>query len=76
MRTDYWDSQSPERVLDARKGALRELMFVEDTLAEGLGYARSEGGPEDPNGGGFITGEHTPGSLALEARRRLLEEAP
>lgn len=52
-------------------GALRELALVEDTLAGALGYPRSDGGPDDPNGGGYITGEHTAVSLAAQAGNTL-----
>ena len=69
--SEYWKSQSPERVSEALMDCFRELLFIEETLAESLGYPRSDGGPDDPNGGGFITGEHTAASLALEAKRRL-----
>lgn len=52
----------------------RELAQVEDVLAEGLGYERSDGGPDDPNGGGYLTGDHTALTLAMEARTRLLDD--
>jgi len=69
--SDYWRKQTKERIYQALMGCFEELVLVEETLAEALGYERSEGGPDDPNGGGFILGDHTPGSLALEAKRRL-----
>lgn len=67
MADEYWRKQSPEHVFAALMGSFRELASVADRLAEGLGYPRSEGGDDDPNGGGYITGEHTPASLALQA---------
>lgn len=74
MTDDYWSKQSPERVYEALLGSFRELMLIEETLAGALGYPRSEGGATDPNGGGYIIGDHTPGSLALEAKERLAEK--
>lgn len=71
--SEYWESQEPERVREALMGCFRELVFIEETLAEALGYERSSGGPDDPNGGGFILGDHTAASLAMEAKQRLLE---
>lgn len=67
MADEYWASQSPEHVFAALMGSFRELAAVEDTLADGLGFDRSDGGEDDPNGGGFVTGDHTPASLALAA---------
>jgi transcriptional regulator with XRE-family HTH domain len=64
----YWAEQPPERVYEALMACFRELAQVEDVLAEGLGYERSEGGPDDPNGGGYLTGDHTALTLAMEAR--------
>jgi len=46
--------------------ALAELHRVEETLAYALGYPRSEGGPDDPHGGGYVIGDHTAVSLAAE----------
>lgn len=56
------------------KGALTELMLIEEAMAEALEYPRSDGGPDDPNGGGFITGEHTALTLAMEAARKFRAE--
>ncbi len=53
------------------RGALSELVLVEDTLAGALGYPRSDGGPDDPNGGGYVIGEHTAVTLAAEAGHAL-----
>jgi hypothetical protein len=47
-------------------GILREMRDVENMLAEGLGYLH------DPVYG-WVIGDHTPATLAMEARRRLQE---
>lgn len=69
--SDYWRKQSKDRLYEALMGSFEEFLFIEETLAEALGYERSEGGPDDPNGSGFLLGDHTPASLALEAAKRL-----
>lgn len=69
----YWDNQPEERVRFALLGALTELMETERILAKALGYPRGDGGPNDPTGGDFITGEHTAVTLAMEAARALRE---
>lgn len=74
MASDWINSLSVDELRWKLTAALSELMEVEETLAEGLGYPRSDGGPDDPNGGGYVTGEHTSASLALEAKRSLRSE--
>ena len=73
---DYWARQPRERLEHALRTVFVERMQIEDLLAEGLGYRRGNGGPDDPTGGGWITGEHTPVTLAHEARRALLRRRP
>lgn len=72
----YWDRQSEEHVRYALHGAFTELATIEDILAAALGYSRSPGGPDDPNGGGWVTGDHTPLTLAMEAARKLQPRPP
>lgn len=67
----YWGSQPPGRVRAALVAALTEQNAIEDLLAEALGYQRSDGGPDDPNGGGFVIGDHTAYTLAVEAASAL-----
>lgn len=66
----YWASQPQQRLYEALMGCLSELRFVEETLAASLGYERS-GGPNDPNGGGYVIGDHTAASLALQVKKLL-----
>lgn len=66
----YWASQPQQRLYEALMGCLSELLFIEETLAASLGYERS-GGPGDPNGGGYVVGDHTAASLALEVKKLL-----
>lgn len=49
------------------KGLLEELCEIESILAEGLGYSFSEDY-------GWVIGNHTVVTLAMEARRKLLEK--
>lgn len=72
----YWDRQSEEHVRLALHRAFTELAEIEDVLAPALGYSRSPGGPDDPNGGGWVTGEATPLTLAMEAARKLQPRPP
>jgi transcriptional regulator with XRE-family HTH domain len=75
----YWARQPPDRLYEVLMGCLSELHFIEETLADALGYHRSHGGPDDPNGGGYVIGDHTAPSLAREAvarMRRLNVSAP
>lgn len=51
--------------------AWSERMTVEELLCEALGYIKSDGGPDDPNGGGYITGEGDVVTIAMEAARKL-----
>jgi hypothetical protein len=44
---------------------------VEQILCEGLRYKRSPGGPDDPNGGGYLIGTETLPDIAALARHRL-----
>lgn len=53
------------------KAAWSERMTVEELLCEALGYIKSDGGPDDPNGGGYITGEGDVVTVAMEAARKL-----
>lgn len=67
----YWATQSPGRVRAALVAALTEANAIEDLLAEALGFQRSAGGTDDPNGGGFVIGDHTAYTLAVEAAAAL-----
>lgn len=71
MDQDWIGGLSVDDLRHKLRGALNELVLVEDTLAGALGYLRSDGGPDDPNGGGYVTGEHTAVSLATEAGNAL-----
>jgi hypothetical protein len=63
-------TEETEELRRFKDGALQELHEVEEILAEALGY------PYDKNYG-WVTGEHTTITLAMEAKRRIrdLEEA-
>jgi len=54
-----------ENLKRRERGMLEEMREVEELLAEALGY------PKDP-AYGWVTGDHTPATLAMEARRKLL----
>jgi hypothetical protein len=61
-----------DAVLYQRRGAMIELGEIHDVLAEALGY--SQDAPDNdasPCPGGWVTGDHTAASLALEAARKL-----
>lgn len=68
--SEWVEEMAPDRARMMLRGALSELATVENVLAETLGYQRGDGGPDDPTGGGWIIGEHTAVSLAMEARAR------
>lgn len=72
MDQDWIGGLSVDDLRYKLRGALNELVLVEDTLAGALGYPRSDSGPDDPNGGGYVTGEHTAVSLAAEAGKALV----
>lgn len=55
---------------EREKALLRELGEVEAVLAEALGY------PWSDEIGGYVTGDHTPASLACEARSRGVKGRP
>lgn len=55
-----------ENLKRRERGMLREMNDVENILAEGLGYDHDQLY-------GWIIGDHTPASLATQARRRLQE---
>jgi hypothetical protein len=46
-------------------------MRIEQILAEALGFEKSDGGPDDPNGGNYVLGEWDAETLAMEAASRL-----
>jgi uncharacterized protein (DUF433 family) len=73
--TAWIDTLSVDDLKHKLTGALNEIHDVEELLCEGLRYRKSDGGPDDPNGGGYITGEHTAIDLATEARQKLLQAA-
>lgn len=54
------------RLTEREKLILGELHEIEGILAEGLGY------PHDPDYG-WVVGDHTSVTLAMEARRKLTE---
>lgn len=57
-----------KRECEERAGLMfEEFNEIEGVLAEGLGYPYELGY-------GWVTGEHTPLTLAMEARRKLLRE--
>lgn len=72
--SEWVEEMAPDRARMMLRGALAELATVEDILAETLGYPRGDGGPDDPTGGGWIIGEHTAVSLAMEARARFMPQ--
>lgn len=53
-----------DRYTDREKKLLRELGQIEATLAQALGY------PWSDEIGGYVTGDHTALTLALEVRAR------
>lgn len=56
------------------KGRATELAEIHDTLAEALGYEKAPSAEEDPHcpcPGDYITGEHTPVTLAAEAAQKI-----
>jgi len=63
-------------LLHKLRGSLSESANAHDIIAEALGYSRGSGGPNDPTGGGFITGDHTLVSLASEIAHRYAELFP
>jgi hypothetical protein len=69
--SDYWREQPPERVRAALMNMFTVDAGITEVLAEALGYPRSEGGPNDPNGGGYVLGDHTSLTLAAKAGRAL-----
>lgn len=62
-------------IIRQRRGAMTELSEIHDVLAEALGYQKAPTLEEDPNcpcPGGYITGDHTAGTLAMEAAKKLV----
>lgn len=69
--SEWIEDLAPDRARMMLRGALSELSTVESILAEALGYQPGDGGPDDPTGGGWVIGDHTAVSLAMQVREHL-----
>lgn len=70
---DWFAARTEAEIRHMLRDTLSELTQIENILAGALEFHRSPGGPDDPNGGGYIIGDHTAVTLAMFARDRLRE---
>jgi hypothetical protein len=67
----WLDERSEDDLRYLVRGWCQEAANAEEVLCDGLRIPKSDGGPDDPNGGGYLTGDDTVVSLAMRARNRL-----